>query len=255
MLTPILKKGTGWKPQRPDFRDHVMKLERPGVEQFQDTDFRPLFDPPLDQGNSNSCTAHGISSAIRYRRKVENLPDFQPSRLFIYWNERLQEGTQNQDDGGVIRDGIISVAKYGAPQEVLWPFDLSKITVEPDQFSFDAALGDLVAEYQSVPVTKEDVLTALSHNYPVVFGVTLYESFENDVTAQNGEVPMPSQNEKVIGGHCMLIVGAQISNAKFIVRNSWGTDWGDEGYCYIPFDYILNENLASDFWIIQTIKT
>jgi C1A family cysteine protease len=254
MITPNTKKGMGWWPGLPDFRDYKMPVNT--TVPFKNTDYRPLMPPLYDQGQTSACIAHGIAAAIQYRRRVNKLPDFEPSRLFIYANARIIENDLDQDDGAEIRDGIKSVVAQGAPDEKYWPFDTKKLLVKPSDEAYKMGLTDLVSEYQSVDVNEASFLTALEAGYPVVFGITLYDSFDSDAVAATGIVPMPSKTEKVVGGHCMLIVGAEINERQFIVRNSWGSDWGGpmEGYCMIPFDYMLNQDLVDDCWIIKVVK-
>ena len=251
MITPNSKKGMGWWPDLPDFRDHKMSLKKKKV--FHDVDFRSSMPPIYDQEQTSGCVAHGIAAAIQHRRKIENLPDFEPSRLFIYANARIIENELNKDDGCEIRDGIKAVASSGAPDEKYWPFDVSKLLLKPSDEAYKMGLTDIVSEYQRLDVDETSFLTALDAGYPVVFGITLYDSFDGDAVAATGVVPMPSKNENVVGGHCMLAVGVKIEEKMFIVRNSWG-DWGDKGYCYIPFDYMLNTNLVDDCWIIKVVK-
>ena len=82
----------------------------------------------------------------------------------------------------------------------------------------------------------------------------VYESFESPQVAKTGIVPMPTQDESCLGGHCMAIVGYDNSKKAFKVRNSWGESWGLQGYCWIPYEYLTNVSLASDFWVINTVK-
>jgi C1A family cysteine protease len=93
----------------------------------------------------------------------------------------------------------------------------------------------------------------LAENYPFVFGFTVYQSFESETVAGTGIVPMPSPGEAVVRGHCVVAVGYDDTQRTFIIRNSWGTDWGIKGYCMMPYEYLLNPQLASDFWTIRSV--
>jgi len=93
----------------------------------------------------------------------------------------------------------------------------------------------------------------LASGYPFVFGFTVYDSFESQQVAQTGVVPMPGSTEQVLGGHCVVAVGYDDSQQRFIVRNSWGADWGIQGYCTMPYAYLTDPNLASDFWTIRLV--
>ena len=176
MITPNTRKGMGWWPDLPDFRDHKMSLKKKKL--FHDVDFRSSMPPIYDQEQTSGCVAHGIAAAIQHRRKIENLPDFEPSRLFIYANARIIENELNKDDGCEIRDGIKAVASSGAPDEKYWPFDISKLLLKPSDEAYKMGLTDLVSEYQSVDVNEISMLTALDAGYPVIFGISLYDSFD-----------------------------------------------------------------------------
>jgi C1A family cysteine protease len=183
-----------------------------------------------------------------------NQNSFVPSRLFIYYCERVMEGSVDQDAGAEIRDGIKAVATTGAPPETDWPYDISKFTDKPPQKAYDDAKQDLVTSYLSVPQDLDSLRGCLAEGYPIVFGFTVYESFEGDAVASTGVVPMPGVSEQVLGGHCVVAVGYDDDKQQFIVRNSWGTGWGDQGYCYMPYKYLSDQNLASDFWTIRSVS-
>jgi C1A family cysteine protease len=239
----------GWKKDLPDDRDHICKLEAmPGVSRNVDLRKTGHLPPVYNQGDTNTCTGNAIAAAVQYGMRCQSKADFTPSRLFIYYNERLMEGTTSVDEGAYIRDGIKSVASQGVVNEDLWPFDKTKITVKPTENVYTEALKGVIKQYSRVPIKLENIQNVLTHGIPIVFGATLYDSFlGNDVDA-NGLVPMPDKNENVIGGHAMLMVGSDSKH--FIVRNSWGPEWGDDGYCYFPHEYLIDENLADDFWAI-----
>jgi C1A family cysteine protease len=172
------------------------------------------------------------------------------SRLFIYYNERVIEGTVDQDSGAMIRDGIKTLADQGVCTEALWPYDISRFTVKPTDACYQEALKYKVTLYARLNVIDE-MRTCLADGFPFVFGFTVYESFESQDVANTGVVPMPGTNEQVLGGHAVVGVGYDDSQKRFIVRNSWGNAWGMKGYFTIPYDYLANRDLSDDFWAIR----
>jgi C1A family cysteine protease len=196
-----------------------------------------------DQGDLGSCTANGIAAAIQFVQ-----PAVMPSRLFIYYNERVIEDDVDQDAGAQIHDGIKCVHIEGCIPETEWPYDITKFAVQPTDQCYTDALTNLINDYSCLN-TNMDIKQCLHSGYPVVFGMTVYESFEDPVIVQTGLVPMPGTNEQQIGGHCMLIVGYDNSRNSFIFRNSWGLSYGMAGYGYVPYEYIAQ--YASDFWTIK----
>ena len=239
----------GWRPDLPDHRDHICKLEAmPGVSKNIDLRTTGHMPPVYDQGQTSSCTGNGVAACVQYGLKAQSRHDFVPSRLFIYYNERLMEGTVHDDAGAYIRDGIKVVANIGAPPEDLWPFDVNNLLVKPTDNVYSEAKKGIIKQYSRVPIKLANIQNVLTHGIPIVFGCTLYQSFESNQVASNGMVPMPGLNENVVGGHCMVIVGS--NDTHFIVRNSWGSGWGDGGYCYMPHEYLTNTDLADDFWAI-----
>ena len=165
------------------------------------------------------------------------------------------EGTVKSDAGAQLRDGVKTINKYGACSEVTWPYNISKFTVKPSKAAYDEALSNVALQYESLDGTSiTNLKKALVSGFPFVFGFTVYESFESQAVATSGVVPMPSKNESCLGGHAVLCVGYDDSKNCVLVRNSWGVGWGLQGYFWMPYAYITNPNLASDFWVIQSIK-
>lgn len=252
---PIRPNGRrhGWKPDLPDFRDKKFVRTAPALPASIDLRASPFNPPMLDQGQLGSCTAHGGARIFHFDQRKQGLLDYAPSRLQLYYDERADDGTITQDSGAQIRDVIKVIATNGAANEALWPYDITKFTVAPPANAVADALLHKGITYESVDNSAAvNIKNALALGFPVVFGITLYESFESNAVAASGMVPMPGTNESVIGGHCMVIMG--YNKYGWIVANSWGRSWGLKGYCYFPIAYLTNTNLASDFWILESVE-
>jgi C1A family cysteine protease len=200
-----------------------------------------------------SCTANAIGAAIEFDRLKQKLSDFVPSRLFIYYNERVIEGTVSSDSGAQIRDGIKTVASLGVCPEPDWPYDITKFTQKPPAKAYADAVADRAVSYQSLVQDVNQMKGCLASGYPFVFGFTVYESFESAAVASSGNAPMPAPSERAIGGHAVVAVGYEDANQWFVVRNSWGTNWGLSGYFTMPYAYLIQTGLASDFWTIRIV--
>jgi C1A family cysteine protease len=246
----------GWIHDLPDHRDFLYAAPMAVLGSLPTkVDMRDRCPAVYDQGQLGSCTANAIGGAMEFELIKENAKDvFVPSRLFIYYNERVIEGTVDSDSGAQIRDGIKSVASQGAPHEELWPYDIAKFADKPDPAAYDDALKHEATLYQRLVQVLSQLKGCLAAGNPFVFGFTVYESFESQEVANTGVVPMPGPNEQVLGGHAVLAVGYDDSEQRFIVRNSWGPNWGMKGYFTIPYTYLIDQNLASDFWTIKMVK-
>ena len=244
----------GWRPDTPDHRDHLYAAPLQGVVLPAKIDLRPGCPTVYDQGQLGSCTANAIAGALEFDQIKQKLPEATPSRLFIYYNERVMEHSVSEDAGSEIRDGVKSVNKQGACAETLWPYDIEKFAVKPSAQCYTAAKQHRTVSYQRVMQNLTQLKACLASGYPVIFGFTVYESFESDAVANTGIVPMPGHHESVLGGHAVLCVGYDDSTQRFLVRNSWSEQWGDKGHCTMPYAYLLSRSLASDFWTIKTIN-
>jgi C1A family cysteine protease len=249
-------KRYGWIPDLPDHRDSLYAAPIPLLQQIPPkVDLRSQFPvPAYDQGELGSCTANAIAGAIQFAQIKENAKQFTPSRLFIYYNERVIEGTVPYDSGAQIRDGMKSVSTIGACPETDWPYAIDKFANKPqDPPSYkDAPLGKVML-YKRVVHNLAQMRACLASGFPFVFGFTVYESFETEQVAKTGEVPMPAAGEQVVGGHAVLAVGYDDPTQRFIVRNSWGTDWGIKGHFTMPYAYLAQGDLADDFWTVRLV--
>lgn len=269
-------KGLGWKPDLPDARDHVVtqKLIRsiarrngvlawragasikvPSKLDQRESGFMP---PVYDQSALGSCTSNAIAGAYEYEQRREGLADFMPSRLFNYYGEREIEGWIPWDTGAFIRDGMIVANKLGFPDERLWPYNITRFAERPPAAAYTEALKHRTIAYARVMTAgrERDCKLVMAAGTPVVFGFTVYSSFFD--VGRDGIVKVPDiQRENVEGGHAVLMVGYRRLKPRgafyAIVRNSWGTSWGDEGYCYFPMMWLMNEMNADDFWTITDV--
>jgi len=176
-----------------------------------------------------------------------------PSRLFLYYNSRAMEHTEKSNDGVYIRDAIKAVARHGDCPESLWPYVEHKFPVRPPAFCYAKALKYRAVKYYRIHRKLDDLRACLASGYPFVFGFSAHEKFR-DVVKKTGVLHMPSKREGVIGKHAVLAVGYNDAARRFIVRNSWGPNFGLRGYFTMPYDYTLKEDLSADFWTIRVVN-
>ncbi len=216
----------------------------------QNIDLRPACPPVEDQGQLGSCSANALAGDLEFLELKDKLPLVDLSRLFIYYDERVVEHTVNSDSGAMLRDGIKTLAKQGVCTEKTWPYIISEFTQKPSPTSYEEALQHQITSYHRI-LTTDDMRTCLAEGFPFVFGFSVYESFESPQVAKTGVVPMPQKGEQQKGGHAVVGVGYDDSQQRFIVRNSWGPNWGMKGYFAIPYAYLADRNLSDDFWTVR----
>lgn len=245
----------GWIPSLPDPRDHtwLLSLEERLVPLPAEFSLRGSMPAVYNQGHLGSCTANAISACVQFQqmKQGETEGESTPSRLFIYWNERSMEGTVNSDSGAQIRDGMKVIASIGAPPESDWPYDVNKFQERPPDPVFQDAKKYL-AKYGRVTQSAHSFQASVFFHRPVVFGFAVFESFET--IGSDGIMPFPNiQSERVLGGHAVVITGYKPIDGHlyFEVRNSWGPNWGDSGYFYMPARYAVTPEFANDFWHIN----
>lgn len=257
----------GWKPDLPDARDLMFAAPKPVTDNLpSSTDLRSGCPPVYNQGQIGSCTANAIAAAFEFELLKQGLQDFMPSRLFIYYNERKIEGSVSTDSGAQIRDGVMSIHKQGVCSESEWPYDPtaagpsniwppgSPAGEQPPAALYTDALKNRAITYQRIVQQEEIMKGCLAQGYPFVAGFTVYASFESAAVAKTGIVPMPKPSEQVMGGHAVLVVGYDDSQSAWLVRNSWGPDWGIGGYFWMPYQYFENRQLSSDFWTLRIVS-
>lgn len=216
--------------------------------------------PIWDQAQLGSCTGFASKSAAELIWNILN-PDqqdsFIASALFQYYNERKLEGTTDEDSGASIADAIRALIQDGIAPDTDWDYSnyQTKFKEKPSDKAYQDAKQHMDLDtlgHAQIPQSPEAIKTALVQNHAVIFGMRVYESFMAEQTAKTGFVPIPNiMTEKLMGGHALIIVGYDDDNKWYVVKNSWGTSWGDQGYCYIPYAVIHNPIITDEIWGIS----
>lgn len=233
---------------RADLRDFRDLLYTPvNTPLKQKVDLREWDSIVEDQGHLGSCSGQAAVGAYELLMYFKKKYQLDLSRLFVYYNSRLVGGDVNSDEGAYIRDVIKAMNKYGLCAEVLWPYSIDRFAIKPDDDCYkDGAKRKIKNYYRLVDIN--DALDALNDDYPIIFGMLVYESFDR-IDGKNYTVELPADDESPIGAHAMCLVGYDLDRRLLLARNSFGDDWGDQGYCWIPFDYVESE--FTDMWIFD----
>ena len=278
------KRGMGWLPDRPDIRDYtpvtseVLALfggrrpeEAGGPASRGTSRLRKAGKDTTaveDQGGLGSCTAQAGAGAIEYYERRAFGRHVEASRLFLYKVTRNLMKMKG-DTGGFLRTTMGAIVLFGVPPEEYWPYtdDPERFDREPPAFCYAFAQNYQAIRYyrHDPPGSRADAVLAgvkagLAAGHPAMFGFTIYISIEQAGTT--GRIPFPSPRERIEGGHAVLAVGyddgLKISNGNpggpttegaLLIRNSWGPEWGEQGYGWLPYEY-LTAGLAEDFWSI-----
>jgi C1A family cysteine protease len=247
----------GWKRDLPDARDYKLidhESLMPTAALPPSVDLRAQCPPIYDQGQLGSCTANSIGGGVQFLQMKQGIANFIPSRLFIYYQERLDQGDISHDTGASIRESAKAVASYGAPPETDWPYVIGQFAQQPPANAYADALHTKVIQYLSVAQDAQQMKSCLASGFPIHVGFSVYASFESAAVAQSGVVPMPNlATEQLLGGHAVMVVGYNDAAGTWLCRNSWGTSWGMAGYFTFPYAYLTNANLSDDFWTLRQV--
>jgi C1A family cysteine protease len=218
-----------------DWRDRYYNFAR--IEQPRDyVDLRIWASPVEDQLHLGSCVGQAVVGAYELLLNKADRNRFTDlSRLFVYYNARLLDNAVEEDVGAYVRDGIKAVNKYGVCSESTWPYLVERFALAPSIQSYEDAQRRLIKKYYRIDDIK-DIIDALNTDSPVVTSMNVYDSFY-ELDRGKKILPMPRASEDLIGGHAVTFVGYDLPKKLFLARNSFGEDWGDRGYFWVPFDY------------------
>jgi C1A family cysteine protease len=217
-------------------------------------DLRSKFQPVFDQGNIGSCTANAFCGLVGYLQ-----PLMIGSRLFLYYNIRDTDVNTtidtDTDSGAYLSDGIISLQKHGICQELDWPYILEKFDDKPNDDCYKYASKHTITQVENINNDIFQMKNNLANGNPFVVGIAIYSSFESVKTKKTGMIPMPTVKDIFLGGHAVVCVGFDDSKKVWIMRNSWGSNWGDKGYFYLPYLYLLSPSLSTELWCIKKMTS
>ncbi len=238
---------------RANMRAQHARMEPPSIPQGQlpaKHSLRKYVREVYEQGPIGSCTANAFCTAYRI---LEQDKSFIPSRLWIYFYERLMEDPTHDirnlaDVGADVISAELYVKHHGVCSERLWPYDTSKYNcLPPPNCALDAAKHKISAHSQ---ISYKSIRAFIAAGIPVLIAIGLYESFET--VDRTGRVALPDvANERLLGGHEMCVIGYDNDTKTFEVQNSWGPTWGNHGYCYLPYKYVSSNTLCYEITVIK----
>lgn len=233
------------------------KKELPSaIDLRKDVRDKNYFTPVEDQGELGSCTANAVIGLVEYLIKAEAKETINLSRLFLY---KVTRNLMHQvgDNGAYIRTTIKALKLLGCPPEDQWPYDIETFDYEPDAFLYSIARNFKAIKYLRLDNPGEsgdkvlvDIKACIADGFPAAFGFSVFASI-NEVTSENDTIPFPDEDDQFEGGHAVLAIGYDDTREALLIRNSWGEQWGNKGYAWLPYKYV-EYGLAKDFWTILT---
>lgn len=238
----------------PDRRDHRIALLNTNSKLPSGVNLKSNLPFVFDQGQIGSCTANSAGSMYSWVVNKNKGGVFVPSRMFLYYNTRVLHGTVSYDSGASLRNTMKALKNNGVCREATWPYLYDKLFTRPTENCYDEGSLRQAISYASVPININTMKTVVQAR-PFVLGIFVYSSFYNPSVAKTGIVPVPDiRNEKLLGGHAILVMGYDDRRKSFLCRNSWGTSWGINGDFYLPYAYATNPKIAFDAWVLYSVE-
>lgn len=241
----------GWTPDYPDPRhlkyvdianQDVLKSPKPRI------DLKRLFPTPVNQEDKQCCTACACTGAYEYELALAKKTAITSSFIFVYYNQRVLQDKVHSDSGATIVDALYTLNRKGVCSEDDWKEMFREFTKKPYESCYLHAINNCIGSYYQLDQDINQMKACLSEGHPVIFGFSVFDSIQ---VAQNGDIKVPGQKDKLMFGHAAVAVGYDDAKQNFIIRNSWGNSWGRNGYGTIPYDYLSDKRLSRDFWTIR----
>lgn len=216
-------------------------------------DLRSHCSPVEDQEDIGSCAANAVVGAMEFHQRRAGQDAVDLSRLFLYYNARKLADNEQNDSGTFIHHAMAAVLAYGVCPESMWPYQRAMWSTRPIQPCYDAALEFEAVSYARTPLGPA-CKAAVAAGLPVVFGACLPAEMIQEEAGLTGRISLPSGSWPAPGGgHAMLIVGYDDADGTWLIRNSWGTKWGEGGYARVPYAVMDRYGMPSQFWVIGQI--
>lgn len=246
----------GWKRPLPSPKLHKFTAPH-GFALPAMMDLEPDCPSVYDQGTLGSCTSNASSALCQFVMKKVGHKWFMPSRLALYYWTRAMESNVNEDTGASIQAAVSVCHKIGVPQDSMWWYNIAKFAVKPNM----KVVADANKYKTSMPLSinhfsLNDMQACIVAGFPFTFGFAVYEGFDTgNWPSTTGMMPMPKVGEQMLGGHAVLAIGYDNNKKAFKIRNSWGTNWGQKGHFWMPYNFIMSSDFADDFWTIKGFDT
>lgn len=238
MISSHMSRIFNYRPEPDEYLARYIKISNNSMtKMLKNVDLRWMMSPVRNQDGIGACVSFALVAnfeAIGNKTGIKhNL-----SELFLYYTARVY-------GEAYISSAVSELEMIGVCNENVWPLNNTNINKEPSQAAFNNASEQKIMKAFHVGATNEDLKAVLNAGYPVIISFPVYESFFE--TGKNGIVPLPKRGEKLIGGHAVLAVG--YNENIIICKNSWGTQFGDNGYFYLPYEH----EQFHDRWAILSI--
>jgi C1A family cysteine protease len=243
------------KPDIRDFRYEKRLTSRQAAVRLPDTfdlGRRKIMPPVLDQLRWGSCVLNAVGNAIRFTKGEQKQLAVLPSRMALYQGARQLIGTEAWDSGCYVRDALKVANKQGAGDEALHPYTDENFSRKPSAEYFADAERNQIIRYERVEQDMQAIKEVLHGGDPIVFGFAVYESFDYPKNATTGTMPLPKDSEELLGWHAVGMY--RYTKRRTGSQNSWNETWGAKGEFSLPWDYVLNPELADDFWRVIAVE-